>query len=84
MEGRESVSALQKSVGGAGRQGRERPRIGCPHPMFEQFWFQRFLAPHLLELTSAAALGARIRQAREERQLKHPEHPAFYPDHPWR
>lgn len=52
--------------------------------MFEQSWFQRFLAPHLLEVTSAAALGARIRQARGERQLKHPEHPAFYPDHPWR
>lgn len=81
------MSALRKSVGGVGKQGRERPRTGCPHPVFEQSWFQRFLAPHLLEVTSAEALGARIRQVRGERQLrqlKHPENPAFYPDHPWR
>lgn len=78
------MSALRKSVGGVGKQGRERLRTGCPHPVFEQSWFQRLLAPHLLEVTSAAALGARIRQARGERQLKQPENPAFYPDHPWR
>lgn len=52
---------------GVGRQGRERPRTGCPHPTFDQSWFQRFLAPHLPEVMPAAALGARKRQERGER-----------------
>lgn len=66
------MSVLRKSVGGVGKQGRERPRTGCPHPAFEQ----RFLAPHLLEVTSAAALGARIRQARGE-AAKAPREPSL-------
>lgn len=56
-DGGDRVSVCASEVSrGCREAGEEKAQDRMSTPMFEQSWFQRFLAPHLLEVTAAAAL----------------------------
>lgn len=74
-----SVFALRKSAGVMGGRGGKSPGQDVHTPGLTSPGSRGPFVSHLPEVKSAAALGARVRQARGEKQLLYPEHPAFHP-----